>query len=633
MHKLDKTKITLLSSALLLLAIVLKYIGINDMYRNVLLIVASIISGYSIIKRAIGALRYRILGIDALVTIALIGALIIGEYTEAAAVTFLFTLGALLEERALKKTRSTLKELLNLAPKKAVILRDNMEIQVSPEDIKEGEIVIVRAGEKIPVDGSIINGHGLLNESAITGEPVPLFKKENGFVYSGTVMEQGYIRIKVEKVGEDTTLSRILYMVEEAQENKSKVQRMLEVFGKYYTPMVVILALVVYVLFRDIVMSLTLLVIACPGALIISVPVSTIAAIGNAAKNGILIKSGAALESMSKVKVAAFDKTGTLTFGKPQVTGIFSPELEEKELLTYAAVAELQSEHPLAGAILEAAKALDLDTTETAEKFEGVTGQGISAVVRGKHIYIGNRGFLSEKNIYIPYNVEQYLYEKQSNGETVVLISDDEKAIGAIAIADTIREDAHELIKHLKNQGIKNIIMLTGDSKATAEAIGQKLGIEEIYSDCLPGDKISIIKKLQTEGKKVAMIGDGINDAPALTQADVGIAVGGPGKDLASEVSDVVLISGELNKVGYIFSLSHAAVRNMKQNIAFAMTVVILLIGGTLTKQVFLASGMFIHELSIILVILNSYGLLKYRKSQVYLKHLKNKERKSVYEA
>jgi Zn2+/Cd2+-exporting ATPase len=611
--KISKGKKVVISGAIILVALLLKQLklyGISD----ILLILAAIIAGYTIAANAIGALRYRILGIDALVTLAVTGAILIGEYWEASAVTFLFMLGSYLETKTIEKTRSAIKALLDLAPVNARILREGKEIEISADEVIKEDIVLVKPGEKISVDGAIIEGRAYINQAAITGESMPVNKEVNDTVFSGTIIESGYLKIRADRVGEDTTFSRILEMVEEAQDKKAKTQKFLEVFSKYYTPGIMVLAVIVFLITKDVGLALTLLVIACPGALVISTPVSIVAGIGNGAKNGVLIKGGEIIEKLGTVKVIAFDKTGTLTVGRPEVTNIKAVGISEEELLSLAASAEMYSEHPLAKAILKKATFVKVDGIIHPEESEIIVGQGIKAKIDNKIVLIGNRKLLETNQITLSKEIEEYIQNEEQDGQTVVLVSDLEQIIGIISIADNIRKDAARLIKKLKSQGVKKVVMLTGDNKRAAEAIAKKLGLDDYYAELLPEDKVSILKKLQSEIGVVAMVGDGVNDAPALASADFGIAIGGAGSDVAMETADVVLMSDEVRKLSYAIGLSRATVRNMKQNIYFAIMIVSLLLLGVLAKVVFLSSGMFIHELSVLAVIINAIRLLKYKE-------------------
>ncbi|HBT17381.1 MAG TPA: cadmium-translocating P-type ATPase [Firmicutes bacterium] len=550
-------------------------------------------------------------GIDALVTLAVIGALLIGEYWEAAAVTFLFMLGEYLESKTLEKTRSSIKALLDLAPDVSRVVRNGIEVEISPDKVVKGDTVIVKPGEKISVDGTIIEGNAYINQSTITGESIPVDKGLEGTVYSGTIVESGYLKIRADRVGEDTTFARILEMVEEAQDKKAKTQKFLEEFSKYYTPSIIILSLVLLLFTGDLVLSLTLLVIACPGALVISTPVSIVAGIGNGAKHGVLVKGGEVMEKLGKVKILAFDKTGTLTIGKPMVNRVKTYGLEENELLRIAAIGEAYSEHPLGRAIINQAEKALGPLTQVPEASEIIVGQGLKVVVEGKTILIGNRKLFAENAVNIE-EQENYIRSEEEQGQTAVLVGDLSGLWGVISIADQVRDDSKKLITNLKRLGVEKIVMLSGDNKRVAKAIANELGIDDHYGELLPEGKVKVLGELQEKHGMAAMVGDGVNDAPALASADLGIAIGGAGTDVAMETADVVLMSDEIRKLSHAIGLSRATVRNMKQNIYFALLVAATLLTGVLFKTVNLSFGMLVHELSVLLVVINAIRLLGY---------------------
>ena len=611
MAKLNKKNRVIIASVLVAISFILKEIQGYAPVTIVFMLATTLVAGIPIFKNAFEALKYKIVGIDALVTIAVTGALFIGEYWEAAAVTFLFMLGDYLESRTIEKTRSSIKALLDLAPDTARVIRDGEEVLVDPEDVLEGEVVLVKPGEKISVDGMVVEGNAYINQAAITGESLPVNRAQDESVFSGTIVESGYLKVRADRVGDDTTFARILEMVEEAQDKKAKTQKFLEKFSRYYTPGIIVLATLLYLVTRDLVLSLTLLVIACPGALVISTPVSIVAGIGNGAKHGVLVKGGEIMEKLGKIKVLAFDKTGTLTLGKPMVTEVLPFGIEKKELLRIAAIAESYSEHPLGRAIINHVK-------ENIGKIEGnledaqiITGQGIKATIEGKDYLVGNRRLLVD-NGYILDKYESILQDEEDKGQTAILIGLNMNILGIIAIADIVREDAKNLIKNIKSLGIDKVVMLTGDNERAAKAISKELGIDEWYSELLPEDKVKAVISLQEKYGATAMVGDGVNDAPALASAELGIAIGGAGKDVAMETADVVLMSEEIKRLSHAIGLSRATVRNMKQNIYFAIGVAALLLIGVLVKTVNLSFGMLVHELSVLLVIINAVRLLGY---------------------
>ena len=611
-------KIMYTAAVLLIGALITYLFNWNETVLNAFLIVASLVAGYPTFIKAWNATLMKIFSIELLVTIAVIGALIIGEYTESAAVTFLFLFGAFLEGRSLEKSRSSLKSLMEMAPLEASVLRDGIRSVIKAEDVIKNDLVIIQTGEKIPIDGRIISGTGSVNESAITGESVPVSKDEDDQVFSGTILETGYLEVIAESVGEDTTFSKIIELVEEAQEGKAKTQRFLEKFAAIYTPGIMILSLLVWIVTMDVHLALTFLVIACPGALVISAPVSIVAGIGNGAKNGILMKGGEVMENLSKLNAFVFDKTGTLTRGRPEVTAIKSYGVSENKLLTMAAEAELISEHHLGKAIVKEAERNGLELVNTPTDVNVLKGRGIKVNLNGDSLYIGNRKGLSENEILIDINVESYATEQEESGNTAVFVANKNNVLGVISIADKVRDKAANTIQELKSAGIKQTVMLTGDNEHTANIVGKKVGIQKVFANLLPEDKVEKVKACMGKGKRIAMVGDGVNDAPAIATADVGIAMGVAGTDVAMETADVVLMADNLDKLVYMVKLSKATIRNMKQNMFLAVGTVALLLAGVLTKNVNLASGMLIHELSVLLVILNAIRLVRYSPTTIW---------------
>ncbi|AKG33327.1 heavy metal translocating P-type ATPase [Paenibacillus durus] len=617
MFKPTKGQRILLSGILMAVSFILnKTIGYEPVTIFVM-IASTVVAGTPIFKKAIGALKYRIVGIDALVIIAVTGALFIREYWEAAAVTFLFVFGDYLESRTIEKTRSSIKALFDLAPDTTRVRRSGEEMKISPEAVVKGDLVIVRPGEKISVDGMIVEGSAYINQAAITGESIPVNRGINETVFSGTIIESGYVIIKADKVGDDTTFARILKLVEEAQDKKAKTQKFLEKFSRYYTPAIIVLAALLYLFTKDLVLALTLLVISCPGALVISAPVSIVAGIGNGARHGVLVKGGEIMEKLGTIKAIAFDKTGTLTIGKPSIKRVKAYGITEDELLRLAAIGESYSEHPLAKAIINEAEEKLGSIKEEPKDVKIITGQGLMFTTGAKFYMIGNRKLLEVNGVNIE-DVEGYLKSEEEKGQTAVIIGDIERVLGIISIADVVREDAKKLISNLKSHRIHKVYMLTGDNKRAAKAISDELGLDGYYAELLPEDKVRVLGDLQEKYGRTAMVGDGVNDAPALASADLGIAIGGEGTDVAMETADVVLMSAEIKKLSYAIGLSRATVRNMKQNIYFALFVAAMLLAGVLIKTVNLSFGMLIHEVSVLLVIINAVRLLGYsEKGQV----------------
>lgn len=615
-----KNQITALAGLLIVIGFVLGTLG-NENLQNIALIIATIISSVPIFIKAIQAIRMKAFSIDLLVSIAVLGALYIGEYTESSVVTFLFLFGDYLEMRTLEKTRSSLRELVDMAPQEAVVLReDGNSEKVAIEKVEVGDRIIIRPGGKIPVDGSIISGKASINEATITGESIPASKTVEDKVFSGTILDTGYIEIVAERVGDDTTFAKVIELVEEAQESKSKAEKFLDKFAGIYTPAVVVLAIVVYLFTQDLHLAITFLVIACPGALVIGAPVSNVAGIGNGARNGVLIKGGEIMDKFSKVDTLVFDKTGTLTKGKPEVTDIHTfNRLDEEFLLGLVAKAEMISEHHLGQTIVKAAQNRGIDLASM-EQSDGkvIKGNGIKAQVNGHSIIAGNRKLLQSEKISLVKAVEQYAVGREKQGNTAIFIVIDGKIAGMISIADQIREDAYKALAQMRENGIKKIVMLTGDNKHTAKAVATALELDEFHAELLPEQKVNYVKELKNSGHTVAMAGDGINDAPAIATADIGLAMGEGGTDISMETADVVLMADKLMQFSHAYLLSKVTIRNMKQNIFIAVGVVAILLIGVLMGSVHLASGMFIHEASVLVVILNAMRLIRFNHKNMH---------------
>ncbi|HEY4601869.1 MAG TPA: cation-translocating P-type ATPase [Cerasibacillus sp.] len=612
-----KNQITFISFILIVSAFL-----IGGDFKNSALILATVVAGVPIALKAYQALKMKAFSIELLVTIAVIGALFIQEFVESAVVTFLFMFGDYLEGRTLEKTRSSLKELVDMAPQEATVIRNGVHATIPAEEVNQGEQLIVHAGGKIPVDGEIIAGEASINEAAITGESIPVRKKMNDAVFSGTIVDSGYVELIAEKVGADTTFAKIIELVEEAQESKSKTEKFLNKFAAIYTPGVVGLSLLVYLLTRDLHIAITFLVIACPGALVIGAPVSNVVGIGNGAKHGILIKGGEVMDNFSKVDTLVFDKTGTLTKGKPEVTDyhVFGTE-DPEELFKDIARAELISEHHLGRTIVQEAKKRGLDISGDVDEGEVIKGNGIRATVDGRLFVLGNRKLMMKENIAITQEIENVAVDREKQGNTAIFVAVEGEIKAIISIADEIRDDAKEAISEMRQNGVKKIIMLTGDNEYTARLVAEKLGLDAYYAELLPEDKVEYVKRLKDEGHVVAMAGDGVNDAPAIATADIGVAMGEGGTDISMETADVVLMADQLKQFSHAFSLSKASMRNMKQNIWIAVGTVVLLLIGVLKGTVHLASGMFIHEASVLIVILNGMRLMTFKRDKKKFKN------------
>ncbi|MCA5891741.1 cation-translocating P-type ATPase [Isoptericola sp. NEAU-Y5] len=605
--------IPVVSGALILISFfVARGLG-SDAWSNAFMVAAAVVAGTPIVTKAARALMARVIGIDLLVSVAAIGAVIIGEYWEAAAVTFLFAIGHALESATLNKTRSALAELVAVAPDVAVVMRDGVQVEVPAASVAMGEIVLVKNGAKVPVDGEVVAGTGALDEASITGESIPVEKSKGDHVFAGTVAKGGFLQVLATGIGADTTLARIIHRVEDAQDAKAKTAQFMDRFSAWYTPAIMVLALVVGLLTGDVVLGLTLLVIGCPGALVISIPVSIVAGIGRAAKDGILIKGGEYLETSGKITAVAVDKTGTLTKGRPHLTDVvvLAPAMDRAQVLTWAARAEAGSEHPLARPILEAAAAEGLATSGLPEVTEPVPGKGITATIGGRRVLIGNVALLEQYGIADTVGAGQAAEELAAAGRTAMIVAVEDAVAGVVAVADEVRPDAAQMVARLHDAGVKKVVMLTGDAPLVAKAVGAATGVDEVRAGLLPEDKLDAVADLQRQGHVVAMVGDGVNDAPALATADIGVAMGAAGSAVAVETADIALMGDNLLKLPEAIGLARRTVNNMRQNITIALITVAVLLAGVLLGGVTMSIGMLVHEASVLVVIVNAMRLLR----------------------
>ena len=584
---------------------------------DALMIAAAFVAGTPIVIKAVRALLARLISIDLLVSIAAIGALIIGEYWESAAVTFLFAIGHALEVRTMNKTRSALAQLVAVAPDTATVMRDGEQVEVFASSVQPGEIVLVKNGAKVPVDGVVVDGVGSLDEAPITGESLPVEKTVGDKVFAGTVSRGGFLQVETTGAGADTTLARIIHRVEEAQDAKARTQTFMERFSAWYTPGIIVLALAAGLISQSVVLGLTLLVIGCPGALVISIPVAVVAGIGRGAKDGILIKGGEYLETSAKINAVALDKTGTLTEGKPQLIDVvvLDSEFTEDQVLGWAARAEAGSEHPLSKPVIDAARVRGLSVSGLPEFTEVIPGKGIVADFDGQHVAVGNRALIEDIAIEGAaeglVTLNRVMDDLSNQGNTPMAIALDGQVIGVLAVADKLRADAPEMISLLHSVGVKEVVMLTGDNERVARSVAAQVGVDQVRAGLLPEDKLEAIKALQAQGYTVAMVGDGINDAPALAVADVGIAMGAAGTGVAIETADIALMNDDLLKLPEGISLARRTVAVMRQNIAIALVTVVALLAGVFMGHVSMALGMLVHEGSVLLVIFNAMRLMR----------------------
>lgn len=600
-----KKQILVVITLLLLLAEIFKWVFKLSLPYQILMAIAGVIGVIPIALTAISSLRVKLISIDVLVSLAVIGAFIIGEFNEAAIVTWLFMLGDVLEEFTLKKTRSAVSDLTNMAPKTALVVQDDRTTEEEDVDfIDPGDQILITTGDQVPVDGKIVKGNGYLDEASINGESKPVNKSVGDAVFAGTILENGNLRIETTAAGEDTTFGKIIEMVEEAQDSKSNTEKLINRFAKYYTPLVLVIAIVVGLITRNFRLAITVMVLGCPGALVIGVPVSTVAGIGNGAQNGIMFKGSQVMDKLRKVDEIAFDKTGTLTVGHPEVSDIEVLSGEKEKIVQLAAAIEKKSNHPLAKAIAKKAN-YSIDA-----EIDTVKGKGLIASYKREKYYLGNLQLI-EENTKQNEKLNQVVNHLSGLGNSIVVFSNhDQTQLAVFGIKDKLRPQAKEALLSLKKAGIKKLVMLSGDNQETAEQIAAELPIDEVRGQQLPKDKADFIKREQEKGHKVAFIGDGINDSPALANADVAIAIGN-GTDVAIDVSDIVLVKSDLKQVAYALALSKKTILNMNENIVIALITVLLLFIGLFVGYIEMASGMFIHEVSILVVILNGMRLLK----------------------
>lgn len=553
-----------------------------------------------------------------LVTIAVVGAVLIKNYEESAIVTFLFLFGAYLEQRTLNKTRSAIKELTDMAPESAMKQMENGEFaEVDVFDVDEGDVLLVRTGSSVPVDGTVLSGEGHINEASITGESVPVSKSEGLEVFAGTILENGTIQIQADRVGEDTTFGRIIELVEDAQDSKSAAERFIDRFSKYYTPAVLVFGIIIFLFTQNIEMAITALVLGCPGALVIGVPVSNVSGIGNGARNGVLLKGSEVINDFSKADTIVFDKTGTLTVGNPEVAEKAFYEDDIEETLGYLASVERESDHPLAKAVLKDIGEVNFSRVEATEV---VKGEGVVATVNGRRLAVGNVALMERENVIFHEQAIKDVETYEKNGNSLVLTAVDGELKVLMGIRDQIRLGVKEDLQDLKKLGVKNLIVLSGDNQGTVDLVAGELGLTEAHGNMLPEDKSAYIKEMQEAGHIVAFVGDGINDSPSLALADIGIAMGS-GTDVAIETSDVVLMNSDFKHLAHALGLTKAISRNMIQNIVIAVGVVVILLSGLLFSDwMNMSIGMLAHEASIFVVVLNGMRLLSYRlRGQQYL--------------
>lgn len=579
--------------------------------ENILFAAAILLGGFPLFKIGLNNILRLEFDMKTLMTVAIIGAAIIGEWSEGAVVVLLFAISEVLETYSMDKARASIRSLMEHAPTEALVFRNGKEITLKAEDIEIGDIMIVKPGQMIAMDGIIVDGASNVNQAAITGESVPVAKVLADEVFAGTLNAEGFLKVKVTKLVDETTIAKIIHLVEEAQAERAPSQRFVDRFARYYTPVIMAVAVLVAIIpplvfsanWQEwIYQGLAVLVVGCPCALVISTPVSIVTAIGNAARNGVLIKGGNFLEEAGVLHAIAFDKTGTLTKGIPVVTDYINFSNDEN-LLDLVASLESKSQHPLAAAIIKKAARNDYQVDE----FASITGKGITGKVNGAEYRVGNTKLFTD----IPAEIVHQITALQNQGKTVMIMGTSKEILALIAVADEVRESSRTVIERLHQLGIRHTILLTGDNKATAETIGQHVGVTSIEAELMPEDKLAFIKKLKKEFGRVGMVGDGVNDAPALASATVGIAMGGAGTDTALETADIALMNDDLKKLPFTIKLSRKTLQIIKQNITLSLVVkliaLLLVVPGWLTLWIAIFADMGVT----LLVTFNGLRLLR----------------------
>ena len=566
---------------------------------------AALLAGFPILVRAVQGLRYRVVGIELLVSIAVLGACWIGEFSEAAIVTFLFQFGSFLEQKTMTKTRSAIKALTDLAPTTAWRREGTDLVQIDADEVEIGDRLLVKTGGQIAADGVVLWGEGYVNEASVTGESAPVHKKIGDSLYAGTILDGGTLEMEARRVGEDTTFSKIIALVEEAQDAKSPAERFIDRFARYYTPAVVVMAALTLLFTRNLDTAITVLVLACPGALVIGAPIANVAGIGRGAREGVLLKGGDSIHTFAKTDTVVFDKTGTLTLGRPKVVHVSPLSGDADTALARALCAESTSDHPLGKALLEYAREQALTPIPCGDV---QTQKGLGLRAADGALLVGSPRLLEQSGISLDEGLRAEVQLWQRRCATVVLVAWAGFPAVLVAIADALKPDAADSIQRLRDLGISETVMLTGDNRQTAQSIADQLGIGQVHAELLPQDKLAHVEALQKDGHCVTFVGDGINDSPALTAADTGIAMGS-GTDAAIDCSDVVLMRSSLESLVTALSLSRKTVRILRENIVIAVGTVIALLIGLFAGYIHMSIGMLIHEGSILVVIFNAMRL------------------------
>lgn len=602
---LEGVKPTIISGVFLAASLILSLCGIDSPIDPAW--VSLVISGIPLVRNAV----WKILNLKGiskissalLISIAMLAAIIIGDLFAAAEVAFIMAIGEILEDKTTERARKGLKNLISLAPTQGRRISGDTEEMITAEEIRRGDILRILPGETIPVDGEIISGETSIDQSIMTGESLPVDKTVGDSVFCGTINRFGAVDIRATEVGEDSSLQRLIAMVRAAEDKKAPMQRIADKWASYLVPLALLLAIIAYIVKSDIVVAVTILVVFCPCALVLATPTAIMAAIGQATKHGVIIKSGEALEKMGKVDTIAFDKTGTLTFGKLKVSDIIPLDgSSTSSLLSIAAAAEQLSEHPLGKAIVVEAKEKSIEIS-ACENFVMTAGRGVSAVIEGHTVACGNEKYLAGSGVALDDTASEHLIALRSQGKASVLVARDGICIGIIALSDTLRPETGKMVNRLKDEGVR-CVLLTGDNTSAAHYFAQQVGIDEVCAELLPEEKVNAITQLQQAGRKICMIGDGVNDAPALKTADVGAAMGSVGSDIAVDAADIALIGDDISKIPYLKRLSNATARTIKFSISLSLIINLLAIVLSFMEVLTPTTGALVHNAGSCFVVL-----------------------------
>jgi Zn2+/Cd2+-exporting ATPase len=617
-----RQRLLIASGACLALGLVLHWLGRAPVMAVVAFVAAALTGGVFPARRAAASVKARTLDIHVLMTIAVVGAAAIGEWSEAATVIFLFAVAQYLETRSMDRARHAVRALMDLTPPDAILVRGGHEHRVPVDDVAMGDVLRIRPGAKVPLDGTVVSGSSDVNQAPITGESLPVDKQPGAELFAGSINGRGALEMRVTRLRRDTTLARIIHLVDRAQAQRAPAQAFVERFAKYYTPLVITIAVAVAIVppllfhapaFDWVYRALVLLVISCPCALVISTPVSIVSALAAAARRGVLVKGGIHLERLAAIRAIAFDKTGTLTRGEPAVVGVAALNgMPEARLLALAAALESRSEHPIAAAIVRHARGDASGMPLAVERFRALPGLGAEAMLLERPALIGNVRLFRERGLLKP-DTESAVRATATNGGTPVLLAWDGAIVGMITVADRPREAARDVLDLLRGQGVRHVVMLTGDNAGAATAVARDLGIEDLRPELLPHDKVDAVRELKARYGAVAMVGDGVNDAPALAAADVGIAMGAAGSDAALETADIALMGDDLSKIPFAIRLSRATLRNIKANIAVSLLLKLVFLALALTGHATLWMAIVADTGASLLVIANGLRLLQTR--------------------